>query len=87
MKKTKILLKLYFKNGLMKMYTSSGEKRRISSIISHVDFEKAYLKVSYGKALCVHDCVCNFFNDGWYCNKHELLQVFKAFMEGGTQSS
>jgi len=80
-KKKSILLKLYLENGEMRKYTSRSYTRRISSFVSHVNFEKAYVKVSYGKKICSYGCLCNFYNDGWYDNKEDLLYMLKAFWE------
>ena len=38
-----------------------------------------YLRVNYGKKLNQDNKLVTFFNDGWYYDKQELLEVFKAF--------
>lgn len=79
-KKSKtLLLKLYLKNGEIRKYRSLNYTRRISSIISHTNFKKAYVKVSYGKKVCSYGCFCNFCNDGFYDNKEDLLYMIKVF--------
>jgi hypothetical protein len=77
----KILIKFYTKNGEIRKYTSKGSTRKISLKISLVDFEKAYLKVSYGEKICSYGCICLFYNDGWYKTKADLLYMLKAFCE------
>lgn len=75
----KYSLKIFNDKGEMKRYNSNGNSRRISSIISRVNFKKAYIKVSYGKKICILGCLCEFYNDGWYYNNKELLQAFNYF--------
>ncbi len=56
--------------------------RNIRTINWQLDgIRKAYLKVSYGKKMCNYGCLCDFYNDGFYDNKEELLDVFKYFDE------
>lgn len=38
-----------------------------------------YIRVSYGKKLNHKNKLETFYNDGWYDNEKELLEVFKAF--------
>lgn len=40
---------------------------------------KVYLRVSYGRTECNMGCVCNFYNDGWYENRKELMFALEAF--------
>lgn len=75
----KILLKFYKKNGEMIKHSFKGYSRRISQIISHANFKVAYLKVSYGKKICNKDCVCEFYNDGFYENSDTLKKALDAF--------
>ncbi len=77
--KKKYLLKMFLKNGEMVKYTSRDTTKRISSIIVRNNFEKAYLKVSYGKAVCSKGCYCEFYNDGWYTDKEVLLLSWNSF--------
>lgn len=42
---------------------------------------RTYLRVSYGKGLSNKNQLVTFYNDGWYDDKQELLEVFKAFNE------
>lgn len=42
---------------------------------------RGYIKVSYGKKICVDGYLCEFYNDGYYDNKEDLLEVFKVFNE------
>lgn len=40
---------------------------------------RVYLRVSYGKAECNHGCICNFYNDGWYETRGDLISALEAF--------
>jgi len=45
--------------------------------------KKVYLRVSYGKYLDNFGKLTNFYNDGWYDNKKDLLLALRAFTERG----
>jgi hypothetical protein len=77
-------LKLYKNSGKVETFRTKKKKRFLRNIRTINWGNKvvnAYLKVSYGKFLCVHGCVCNFFNDGFYESKKELLEDFRYFDE------
>lgn len=80
------------KNYTLKFYKTDGKvetvrtkkKMRFLKIIRTINWQdrgiyKAYLKVSYGKRICNYGCLCDLYNDGYYDNKEELLQVFEYF--------
>jgi len=75
-------LKLYKNNGKVEIVRTK-KKKRFLKIIRTInwqnDIKKVYLKVSYGKRKCIEGCICDFYNDGLYENKGELLQTFKYF--------
>ncbi len=75
-------LKLYKNNGKVEI-VRTHKRRRFLKNIATINWQngiiKAYLKVSYGKYECVSGCICEFYNNGFYKNKKELLQVFKYF--------
>lgn len=75
-------LKLYKSNGKIESVRTK-KKRRFVRILRTINWQngikRAYLKVSYGKKICVKGCLCDFYNDGYYTNKKELLEVFKYF--------
>lgn len=77
----KLLLKLYQEDGKIRIYRATTAIRRILARISLVQFKKAYLKVSYGKAKCAQGCECEFYNDGFYTDKKELTAVTRMFWE------
>ena len=77
----KIYLRLLLKNGKMKQYTSTDRTRRLLAKSRHVQFKKAYCKVSYGKKECNFGCICEFYNDGWYLSNKELTQAMQMFLE------
>jgi hypothetical protein len=78
-KTNKYLIKFYFSNHEIRKCLSNGDTRRISTKIGLVNFEKAYLKVTYGKAICNLGCLCEFYNDGWYYSKEDLKQALDNF--------
>lgn len=82
MKKTKqMVLKFWLENGKMtkKVYRVGG--RRFSSSVVPSSFKKSYVKVSYGKKECNFGCICEFYNDGEYANKVDLLKAIRDFLE------
>lgn len=74
-----LYLKIITPRGKIRKYTSNTSPRRIYSQIEANNFQKAYVKVSYGKKKCIDGCMCEFHNDGWYANKQELNQAVKTF--------
>lgn len=79
-------LKLYKNNGKIET-VRTRKKKRFLRILRTINWQldgirRAYLKVSYGKKKCNYDCLCDFYNDGYYDNKEELLQTFKYFDDG-----
>lgn len=60
-------------------------KRRFSNKLGTINWQnnplKVYLRVSYGKQECNLGCICNFYNNGEYETKQDLLEAFKAFTE------
>lgn len=82
MKKTKqMILKFWLENGKMtkKVYRLGG--RRFSSSVVPNSFKKAYVKVSYGKKICNFDCLCEFYNNGEYVSRADLLKATRDFLE------
>ncbi len=76
-------LKLYKNNGKIEIVRTKKKMRFLRNIRTinwqNRGIKKAYLKVSYGKKICISGCLCDFYNDGYYDNKEELLQTFKYF--------
>lgn len=60
-------------------------KRRFYNKIGTINWQnkpsKVYLRVSYGKRLSNYNRLENFYNDGEYQTKQELLEAFTAFTE------
>lgn len=75
----KITLRLYLKNGKIRKYYTSNAIRRILYKASHVNFEKAYCRVNYGKFEDPFGKIVNFYNDGYYTDKKELFKVIQIF--------
>lgn len=77
-----MLLKIWGdENKLVSSRYFSNKTRRFSKSIVPDNFLKAKVKVSYGKKLCVQNCLCEFTNSGEYFNKAELIQAIKDFKE------
>mgnify|MGYP001610587199 CR=1 FL=1 len=75
-------LKLYKNNGKVEIVRTKKKKRflrNIRTINWQNDIRKAYLKVSYGKKICISGCLCDFYNDTYCDNKNELLEMLKYF--------
>lgn len=78
-------LKLYKTNGKIET-VRTHKKKRFIRILRTINWQsmglrKTYLKVSYGKKTCNYGCLCDFYNDGYYDNKEDLLQTFQYFDE------
>lgn len=83
----------FMKNYTLKLYKTDGKietvrtkkKKRFLRNIRTINWEngikKAYLKVSYGKKICIYRCLCDFYNETYCNNKKELLGMFKYFDE------
>lgn len=60
-------------------------KRRFYNRIRSINWQnrplRVYLRVSYGKQECNFGCVCNFYNDGYYETRQELMGALDAFTE------
>lgn len=79
------------KNYTLKIYRTSGKietirtrkKKRFFRILRTINWQdgvkKTYLKVSYDKKICNFGCLCEFYNDGWYFNKEDLMWAYRAF--------
>ena len=75
----RITLKLH-KGSKIKTYLGTSV-RRLLYYINHVKFDKVYLKVKYGKFQDNSGKMTEFYNDGTYADKNELIEVLKAFTE------
>lgn len=76
----KFLLKLWSDTGTVKRWHSSRIKRIFRNIKAE-EFQKAYVKVVYGKEKDVFGKIVVFYNDGFYETRSELLSALKAFTE------
>ena len=54
---------------------------RIRTIKWQTGIETVCLRVSYGKSLDIFGKMTNFYNDGDYKNKNDLLLALEAFVE------
>ncbi len=73
------------KNGKTIDRCQTHSKRRFYNKIGTINWQnsplKVYLRVSYGRMECNMGCVCNFYNDGEYETKKDLLFALSAFTE------
>lgn len=73
------------KNGKIAQRSFPKNKRRFLKIVRSIKFKssllKAYVKVDYGRFPDIHGTLVNFYNDGDYCNRTDLLQAVYAFLE------
>jgi hypothetical protein len=76
----KIILRALKNDGDSKTYHTTKSKR-FYSIVRAENIQKAYLRVSYGKDKTNFGKVEEFYNDGDYETKNELIEAFKAFTE------
>lgn len=62
-------------------------KRRFYNRLRMINWQngslKVYLRVSYGQAMSNKGKLENFYNDGHYETKEDLLETFRAFTEPG----
>lgn len=76
-------LKLYKNGGRVETFRTKKKKRFLKILRTinwqNMNIKRAYLKVSYAKEVCISGCLCDFYNDGYYHNKNDLLEVFKYF--------
>ncbi len=76
----RIILRVW-KNGENSKTYRTTKSKRFYSVVEAEDFQKAYLKVSYGKDKTNFGKNEEFYNDGDYMTKKELIEAFKAFTE------
>jgi len=73
------------KNGKTVERYETHSKRRFYNKIRTINWgngvEKVYLRVSYGKGIDNFGKMTNFYNDGEYENKDDLLWALSAFTE------
>lgn len=77
-------LKIYKNSGKVEIIRTHKRKRflrNLRTINWQNGIKKIYIKVSYGKRICNYGCLCEFYNDGYYDNKKELLLIFNYFDE------
>lgn len=76
------------KDGKTIQRCQTHSRRRFGNKIGTINWQngpsKAYLRISYGRGHCNLGCVCNFYNDGIYETRQDLLLAFAAFCEVGS---
>lgn len=78
----KYTLKIYETSGKIETVRTKKRKRFfkfLRTINWQSGIKKSYIKVSYGKKVCIDGCLCEFWNDGYYNTKEELLEIIKYF--------
>lgn len=78
------LLKVLFPSGEIQRYETTAYRpflHQIRTLNWQSSPLKVYLRVSYGKRECTKGCLCSFYNDGFYDNPSDLLEVFYSFVE------
>lgn len=78
----RIVLKVWLPNGKVIQKVFNHRTRRFTSSAVPRLFQKAYVKVSYGRKECNLGCVCEFANWGIYETRLELLKAIRDFSEG-----
>lgn len=79
----KILLKFWQKGKNQPITRHGANPRVLTQKLASANFEKAYLKVSYGRGLNVFGKMTEFLNEGEYFTKQDLKLAFRAFCEEG----
>lgn len=73
------------KNGNTIQRCQTHSRRRFANRIGTINWQNrpssVYLRVSYGRNQCNLGCFCNFYNDGNYETKQDLLLALTAFTE------
>lgn len=71
------------RNGKEIQRVRTHRKKRFVRILRMINWQhgniKAYIKVSYGKKKDAYGKLSEFYNDGWYKTKEDLLKVFIYF--------
>jgi len=77
----KILLKFWTKNSRRPILRYGTNPRVLTQKLASLNWQKAYLKVSYGYDIDNFGKKKLFYNEGEYFNKKDLKQAFRAFIE------
>ena len=77
----KILLKYWTTGSKQPKIRHGTNPRVLTQKLASPNWQKAYLKVSYGYDIDNFGKKKLFYNDGEYFNKKELKQAFRAFIE------
>lgn len=76
----RLYVKLMYKNGKVRKLHTEEKLKRILYQVSLGKYQKAYVRVSYGKKKCIHGCLCEFHNDGYYTDPKEVKDVIYLFL-------
>jgi len=76
-------VKLLLRTATGNMYRSSNLRSfflRLSRLVSSQKSFPIYLRVSYGRSRDCFNRLVEFYNDGDYTNKKDLMHAFRAFV-------
>lgn len=79
-RRIKITLKLWSNDGTVKIYHPPTIRRFLSTAKAN-KWEKAYVRVVYGKGVTNSGKIEQIYNDGTYFSLPELKDAFLAFTE------
>jgi len=81
-------MKFYFKAtdyGQRIKVSTSKNSRKLVNKLALVNFEngqiKVYLRLTYGIGKDTRGKMVQFYNDGWYDDRHLLMEALTAFRE------
>lgn len=77
----KILLKYWTPSSRRPKMRHGTNPRVLTQRLASLNFQKAYLRVTYGYDIDNFGKKKLFYNDGEYFNKKDLKQAFRAFIE------
>lgn len=77
----KILLKFWNKDSIEPIMRYGINPKVLGQKLALVIWQKAFLRVLYGKKENVFGKIVEFKNEGYYYNKKDLQQAFRAFCE------
>lgn len=80
-----ILLKFWQKGKDGATLRQSSDPQEMHRVLGRAEFEKAYLKVTYGKMVNVWGDTVDVYNHGRYTSKRKARKALKAFVQEGEE--
>ena len=81
----KTLFKFWKKGKSGYTIRCSEKTQRMYHLLGREKWEKAYIKVTYGKMKDVNGKMVTAYNDGHYTSKREARKALKAFIDEGNE--